>query len=61
MNELNYIISSILGDLKKVLDNAGIYYRIFARQKTNGSIKKSWTRKQIHIEKRIRRCKTSLE
>lgn len=40
MNELNYIISSILSDLKKVLDNAGIYYRIFARQKTNSSIQK---------------------
>ena len=45
MNELNYIISSILGDLKKVLDNAGIYYRIFARQKTNGSIKKKLDKK----------------
>ena len=28
MNELNYIIKDILDDLKKVLDNAGIYYRI---------------------------------
>lgn len=40
MNELNYIIKDILDDLKKVLDNAGIYYRIFARQKANSSIKK---------------------
>ena len=27
MNELNYIISSILGDLKKVLDNAALVSR----------------------------------
>lgn len=52
MNELNYIISSILGDLKKVLDNAGIYYRIFARQKTNGSIKKKVGQESKFISKR---------
>ena len=40
MNELTYVINSILGDLRKTLDNAGIYYRIFARQKSTGSIVK---------------------
>lgn len=40
MNELNYIINGIIGDLRQILDNAGIYYRIFARQKSNNSIKK---------------------
>ncbi len=39
MNELNYIIHQIENDLKKPLDNAGIYYRIFARQKSDESIK----------------------
>ena len=28
MNELNYIIKDVLDDLKKVLDNAGIYYSL---------------------------------
>ena len=51
MNELNYIISSILGDLRKVLDNAGIYYRIFARQKSNSSIQKKLAVKAETYEK----------
>lgn len=40
MNELNFVINNILSDLKRMLDNAGIYYRIFARQKSIESIKK---------------------
>lgn len=40
MNELNYIINGIVDDLKQILDKAGIYYRIFARQKSNNSIQK---------------------
>lgn len=40
MNELNYIIGGIIDDLRQILDKAGIYYRIFARQKSESSIKK---------------------
>jgi len=38
MNELSYIINPLVENLKKMLDNAGIYYRIFARQKDEKSI-----------------------
>lgn len=55
MNELNYIISSIISDLKKVLDNAGIYYRIFARQKTNSSIKNKLYKKADTYRKENRK------
>lgn len=47
MNELNYVISNILSDLKRMLDNAGIYYRIFARQKSIESIQKKLDTKAI--------------
>lgn len=45
MNELNYIINGIIIDLKQILDNTGIYYRIFARQKSDSSIIKKLTLK----------------
>jgi len=38
MNDLSYIINPLEENLKKMLDNAGIYYRIFARQKGDASI-----------------------
>lgn len=40
MNELTYVISDIKQELERMLQNAGIYYRIFARQKTTSSVQK---------------------
>lgn len=45
MNELNFVIDNIKSELTKVLDNAGIYYRIFARQKSTMSIQKKLNEK----------------
>ncbi len=46
METLTYVITSIENELKRVLDNAGIYYRIFARQKSNESIEKKLASKK---------------
>lgn len=45
MNDLNYIIKEITQDVEGCLQNGGIYYRLFARQKSGESIKRKLEKK----------------
>ena len=45
MKDLQYIVNEIKAEVEKPLQRSGIYYRIFARQKSDASIKKKMAEK----------------